>query len=57
MFEDFLDKWAEIAPTIREIYGYDPQKKPNEHCVWRDIGAVYAWIEADEHLRKRLQNV
>ena len=56
MFEDFLDKWAEILPTIREIYGYDFEIKPNDHCTWATVGYTYAWVETDEHLRNRLLN-
>lgn len=53
-----LDVLAKIAPICREVYGYDPDVKPNDHCVWVEIGhsqSIMAWVETDAHLRQRLK--
>lgn len=55
-----LDYLMSLPQVSREIYGYDENIKPNDHCVWRDIGysqSTMAWVENDEHLRNRLKEI
>lgn len=54
-----LDYLMSLPQIHREIYGYEEENRPNEHCVWTDIGysmSVMAWVENDEHLRERIKN-
>ena len=38
----------------REIYGDDPENRPNEHCFW-DSNWDF-WKENDQHLRDRIKD-
>jgi hypothetical protein len=58
--ESYLDRLALLPIVKREIYGYDLNNKPNDWCVWTDIGysvELWCWQENDEHLRKRLKEL
>ena len=33
-----LDYLMSLPQVHREIYGYCEDEKPNDHCVWTDIG-------------------
>lgn len=49
-----------LPQVHREIYGYEENTKPNDHCVWTDIGysrSVMAWVENDEHFRSRIKEI
>ena len=53
-----LDYLMSLPQMSREIYGYDESDKPNEYCVWADIGYsqyLMAWVEIDEHFRQRIK--
>lgn len=55
-----LDYLMSLPQVSREIYGYDETDKPNDHCVWTDIGysqSITAWVETDKHLRERIKQV
>lgn len=55
-----LDYLMSLPQVHREIYGYYEDEKPNDHCVWTDIGysvSVMAWVETDEHLRERIKEL
>lgn len=55
-----LDELASLTQVHREIYGYDEENKPNDYCVWTDIGysrSVMAWVENDAHLRERIKGM
>lgn len=50
-----LDYLMSLTPMSREIYGDDPDNKPNDHCIWTDIGytmEMLRWVENDEHFRE-----
>lgn len=54
----YLEKLRGLTAISREYYGDDPDNKPNDHCVWTDVGYMYEmwrWVENDEHLRQRLK--
>lgn len=49
-----------LPQVTREVYGYDESIKPNDHCVWTDIGytqSIMAWVETDEHFRERIKEI
>lgn len=53
-----LDYLMSLPQVSREIYGYDESLKPNDYCVWAQTGysiCVMAWVETDEHFRKRIK--
>lgn len=55
-----LDCLMNLPQVHREIYGYDEEDKPNDHCVWTDIGysqSIMAWVENDQHLRERIRDM
>jgi len=55
-----LDYLMSLNPISREIYGNDPDNKPNDHCVWRDVGytvEMFCWVENDEHFRERIKQL
>lgn len=55
-----LDYLMSLPQVGREIYGYDETDKPNEYCVWTDIGysrSLMAWVENDAHLRSRFKEL
>lgn len=55
-----LDYLMSLPKIHREIYGYDEEDKPNDHCVWTDIGysqSIMAWVENDQHLRERIRDM
>lgn len=55
-----LDYLMSLPQVSREIYGYDEIDKPNDHCVWTDIGysqSIMAWVEVDAHFRERIKQV
>ena len=57
---NYLDKLASFPQVHREIYGYCEDEKPNDHCVWTDIGyskSLMAWLENDAHLRERIKEI
>lgn len=47
-----LDDLLKFKPVSRIIYGYDPDVKPNDHCIWDSRWGC--WEENDEHFRERL---
>ena len=54
----YLENFSALATICREYYGDDPDNKPNDYCVWRDVGymhEMWRWVENDEHLRLRLK--
>jgi uncharacterized phage protein gp47/JayE len=54
----YLENFSALVTVYREQYGDDPDNKPNDHCVWRDVGymhEMWRWVENDEHLRSRLK--
>ena len=55
-----LDYLMSLPQVHREIYGYCEEDKPNDYCVWTDIGyskSLMAWVENDAHLRERINGV
>lgn len=55
-----LDYLMSLPQISREVYGYEEQSKPNEHCVWVNTGytqIIMAWVEADAHFRSRLKEI
>lgn len=55
-----LDYLMSLPTVSREVYGYDENIKPNDYCVWVDIGyseRSMAWVENDEHLRCRVREI
>lgn len=55
-----MDYLASLPQVHRQIYGYEEGTKPNDYCVWIDIGysrSVMAWVENDAHLRERIKGV
>lgn len=48
-----LDSLLNLNPAIREIYGNDKFKKPNQHCYWDSD--YQCWTEDDNHFRNRLK--
>ena len=53
-----LDRLCSYIPLSRQIYGFLYHEKPNDHCVWTDVGYMYEmwrWVENDEHFRNRLK--
>lgn len=53
-----LDYLMSLPQVSREVYGYDEQYKPNDHCIWTDIGysqSLMAWVEVDAHFRERIK--
>jgi hypothetical protein len=53
-----LDYILNFPQINREVYGYCRNNKPNDHCVWVDIGLsapIECWVETDEHLRNRIK--
>lgn len=57
---EYLDQLVSIPQVSREVYGYDEENKPNDHCVWVDLGysrTIRAWVENDEHFRERIKKI
>lgn len=55
-----LDYLMSLPQVSREIYGYDEMDKPNEYCIWQEIGysqSIMAWVEVDAHFRERIKQV
>jgi len=55
-----LDYLMSLPQVSREIYAYDAAEKPNDHCIWTDIGysqSIMAWVETDAHFRNRLKEI
>lgn len=53
-----LDYLMSLPQVSREVYGYDENQKPNDHCTWTTVGysiLKMAWVENDEHLRQRIK--
>ncbi len=48
-----LDDICNTRPINREVYGYDPLDKPNNHCYWDDYFLPIE--ENDEHFRERIK--
>lgn len=56
---EYLERFTALVGVRREIYGYDENDKPNNHCFWDAIGFTtdcFAWVENDEHLRSRFKD-
>lgn len=54
---NYLDELAKIPGTARKVYGDDFNKKPNNDCVWTNIGFTveyWCWLENDHSFRNRL---
>lgn len=52
----WLDYIAHRQSLCRTYYGDDPDKKPNDACVWQDDGhQVAGWYESDKHFRMRYE--
>lgn len=55
-----LDYLMSLPQIGREAYVYCEDEKPNDHCVWTDIGysqSIMAWVENDAHLRERIKEI
>lgn len=55
-----LDYLMSLTPVSRDIYGHDQDYKPNDYCVWTDIGysmSLMAWVETDSHFRERIKEI
>lgn len=57
---DILDELVKLPQVTREVYGYEEASRPNDHCNWIDLGysrTIMAWVENDEHFRKRMKEI
>jgi hypothetical protein len=56
-----LDYLMSLPQVHREIYGYEEENKPNDYCVWTDIGYSKSLMalggETDEHFRDRIKEI
>lgn len=48
----FIDELVSYNQITRISYGFDVDKKPNDHCYW---DSDFGWVENDEHLKQRIK--
>ena len=50
-----IDRLHEIKIIPLEVYGYDKDNKPNNHCKWDS--KTNKWVELEEHIKERVSKI